>query len=447
MGLFDKWFGGASKEEKAPPSAPMIRFGRYSDNNKSLAKTKRWFEAEDLFKAKKFNESIEAFFDYLRDEEADNVQLKKEGAFYSFEIYQGTKIVKGLINEQEITASVSLARMEKPSVPVMRRLLELNYSLYYSRYALQGDKLCMLFDTPKDTASPNKLYYGLKEIATKADKQDDLLITDFNTLQAVDDSHVTFFPEQETETKYRYFQHWIQSTLKRVEELNQDSFSGGIAYLLLTLLYRIDYLITPEGKLLNEIERINNLYWSNKEEKTSVERNQILKDAFHKLLAWPKEEVVKYFYRSRASFAITMPKPHSAIADSIHSANENMYWYRDNNYADIAIAVMEYGLAYAQYSYSLPKPLSDFFDMMMEINNPIFYADLGATHHLLQNDRPSADRITQRIEEIIRPFSDKYPKLQLDTSKLNFSSILEFQLSFLTEIENLNFDSPPHQTA
>jgi hypothetical protein len=164
-------------------------------------------------------------------------------------------------------------------------------------------------------------------------------------------------------------------------------------------------------------------------------------------MAWPKEEVVKYFYRSRASFAITMPKPHNAIADSIHSANENMFWYRDNNYPDIAIAVMEYGLAYAQYSYSLPKPLNDFFDMMMEINNPIYYADLGATHHLLENDRPSADRITQRIEEIIRPFSDKYPKLQLDTSKLNFNSVLDFLLSFLSEIQNLNFDSPPHQTA
>jgi hypothetical protein len=287
MGFLDKLFNFGKDNESDSKVSPTqsIKMGRYSDNNKTVAKTKKWYEAEDLFKEKKFNESIECFFDYLRDDIEDNVRLhKQEDHSYRFEIYQGTKIVHGNISPQEINAEVSLAKMEKGSIPVMRRLLEMNYSLFYSRFALKDEKLCMLFDSAREVASPNKLYYGLKELATKADKQDDLLVSDFATLKAVDDLHVEIFSDSEKEIKYKYFSFWIESTLKKVEELNQDSFSGGIAYLFLTLIYKIDYLITPEGKLLNEIERINSIYWLNKEEKTSVERNQLLKDAFKNYL-------------------------------------------------------------------------------------------------------------------------------------------------------------------
>lgn len=121
-----------------------------------------------------------------------------------------------LITEQEITATVSLAQMEKPVVPVMRRLLEMNYSLYCSRFALNDNKLFMMFDSSRDMASPSKLYYGFKELATKADKQDDLLITDFTTLAAIDNTHVKPFSVQETEVKYLYFKQWIHETLQLV---------------------------------------------------------------------------------------------------------------------------------------------------------------------------------------------------------------------------------------
>ena len=36
-----------------------------------------------------------------------------------------------------LEAEVILAIMPQPSVPVMRRLLEMNFNLYYSRFALE----------------------------------------------------------------------------------------------------------------------------------------------------------------------------------------------------------------------------------------------------------------------------------------------------------------------
>ena len=443
MGLFDKLLNLIQSDDDTPsisPEAQLIRFGRYSDNNKTLAKTKQWYVAEDLYTAKNFNESIEAFFDYLRDENEDNVRLVKQGNGYTFELFQGTKIVKGEITETDIRAHVSLALMEKPSIPVMRRLLEMNFLLYYSRFALHEQKLCMLFDSPKNMASPSKLYYGLKELATKADKQDDLLLTDFSTLQAVDDTHVTPFLALEKEVKYTHFKQWIEDTLAQVETLNQDSFSGGIAYLLLSLIYRLDFMLMPEGKLLNEIERINNLYWSNKEEKTAVERNQLLKDAFRKLVQWPKDEVLNYFYRAKATFAITIPKPYTDVADSIRSSKENMQYYKDTKQENIVQRLLEYGLAYPQYSYSLPKPVTDLFTLFMQVNHSSFFDALGLQYNFVQHGQLNEDRIRNTITSILNAFKDKYPKLNMSMSKLDFSSIPNFNLSLVTEMESLNFE-------
>jgi hypothetical protein len=431
-----------NSNEISAPTQPLIRMGRYSDNNKSLLKTNRWYEADNLFKEKKIDQSIEAVFDYMRDEQEDNVQLIKEtNNQYSFKLFQGTKIVYGSITANEIEAKVSLAEMPKSSIPVMRRLLELNYSLFYSRYALQENKLCMIFDTPKEIASPSKLYYGLKELATKADKQDDLLVTDFASLKSVDDSHVVKFSDHESEVKYRYFKKWIDETISKINTLNQDSFSGGIGYMLLALIYKIDFLITPEGKLLNELEAINNLYWANKEEKTSVERNQLLKEALIKIGDWQKEDVLKYFYRAKSTFAITAPKPYAEVADSITNANENTKWYIENNHHDIALQVMEYGIAYCQFSFSLPRPITQLFTLFMQINSPDYFNDLGMKYNYVSNHILQTSTIKSRMQTIINNDIDRYPKLHIQTDAIDFNTIIDFNLSFLNQIAKLNLEA------
>ena len=188
--MLEKFLAGQKKRKKKRSQPTAIRFGRYSDNNKPVEKVEKWNEADALFKEKKYHQSIAAFFDYLRDEEEDNVQHEQQGKEGTFAFYQGSKIIRGFYNETMMEAEVVLASMPQPSVPVMRRLLEMNFALYYTRYALNGDKLTMMFDSDIVTANPSKLYYGLKELATKADKQDDLLVQDFTTLVPVDNEHI-----------------------------------------------------------------------------------------------------------------------------------------------------------------------------------------------------------------------------------------------------------------
>lgn len=439
--MLEKLFGWGKKKE-APKAGPEIPFGRYSDNNKPLAKVNRWTDADNLYKEKKYPECIDAFFEYLRDDSIQNVVYERNGAEGRFELYQGSKIVRGNIADGRINAEVTLAKMPQASVPVMRRLLEMNFNLYYSRFALDNDRLCMRFDSAIDAASPSKLYYGLKELAIKADKQDDLLVQDFTMLQSADNDHITISPVQEKEIKYQYLQKWIQQVLDTSSSMDADKFSGGIAYMLLALIYRIDYLITPEGKLLHELEKITGIYFK-KDERPVTEKNRDMIEEFKKLKERPKEEIFNYLFHSKYTFAIVAPQPYKAISDSIHVANQNMVWYRDNNYPFIASQIAEYGLSYCQYSYSMPKAITDLFHLYMMINYSDFFMALGYTNIPYDAGRNKFDteEINDRIKAIQAKWRDKYPNMDFKTQNLRFDTLVNFDLTFTNEIEFLNMET------
>jgi hypothetical protein len=435
--VFDKLFGWVRKKEEDPP----VPLGRYSDNNKSVQKVQRWTDADELFKEKEYLKSIEAFFDYLCDEEQQNVQVNRQNGSFDFTLYQGSKIVRGKIENERIIAETAVAKMPEPSIPVMRRLLEMDFHLYYSRYALKDNVILMLFDSDVVAATPNKLYYGLKELATKADKQDDLLISEFKFLQPVDTEHIVPLSDQEKELKLNFLLKWIKETLDYTDQLDAEKFSGGISYLLLTLVFRIDYLISPEGKILSELEKIASSYYS-KDDKSSPERNPVMIEGFKKLLNKPKEEIFAQFFRSKYTFAIVVPHNMKAVSEAIQTALQNMVWYRDNNYPDIANKVMEYGFAFSQYSYSLPKPLSDLFRLFMQINYGEFFKALGfqTVYYDEGKNQFNEDAIDDKIDSIIYYWKSKYQVLAFKTKKLKFDTLVNFNQSFLQEVSELNFD-------
>ncbi|HEX7846510.1 MAG TPA: hypothetical protein VF476_11980 [Chitinophagaceae bacterium] len=441
--MFDKLFGWGKKKEKETPEAiqPDIPFGRYSDNNKPVAKVARWTDADNLFKEKKYPESFDAFFEYLRDDTIQNVVYERNGNEGRFHFFQGSKIVRGSFDKEQVKAEVTLARMPQASVPVMRRLLEMNFTLYYSRFALDNDRLCMRFDSATNAANPSKLYYGLKELATKADKQDDLLVQDFSILETSDNEHVGQVSLQEKEVKYEYFQKWLKQTLDAVDAVDADKFSGGIAYMLLSLIYRIDYLITPEGKLLHEFEKIGSIYFK-KDERPVTEKNRDMVDELKKLQAKPKEEIFLYLFRSKYTFSIVAPQQHKQVADSIHGANQNMGWYKENKHPFIATQVAEYGIAFCQYSYSLPRVISELFHLYMRINHGDFFAAMGYSTKYYdpeENEFRSA-AIVEKINEIQQRWRGKYPHMDFKTDNLRFNSLADFDFTFTTEIQYLNME-------
>ncbi len=438
--MLDKLFAWGKKKKEAQQN-PAILFGRYSDNNKPLAKVNRWTEAENLYKEKKYTESMDAFFDYLRDEEVANVVYERNGAEGRFQLYQGSKVVRGTFNPVRINAEVTLARMAQPSVPVMRRLLEMNFNLFYGRFALENDRLCMKFDSDPSAASPSKLYYGLKELATKADKQDDLLVQDFVSLETTESGHITTVSDAERAVKYEYLQKWIKETLDYINTLDADKFAAGIAYILLSLIYRIDYLITPEGKLLNDLEKIGGIYFK-KDERSVMEKSKDMVEEVKKLQQLSKEEINTYLFHSRYTYSIVSPQPYKTITDCIHGANQNMVWYRDNNHPLIASQIIEYGIMFCQYSYSLPKAITELNHLYMMINYSHYFAALGFGNEYYNAERNSFNvkNIVGQIKAIQQKWKEKFPLMYFKTENLRFDSLVNFNYSFTNEMEFLNMD-------
>lgn len=437
--MLDKIFGRSKKKSEPEPN---ISFGRYSDNNKPVEKVNRWTEADTLFKEKKYTESLDAFFEYLRDDAADNIVHERNDANGRFHFYQGSKIVRGSYDNEHLHAEVTLAKMVQPNVPVMRRLLEMNFNLYYSRYALDNERLSMRFDSDIETANPSKLYYGLKELSTKGDKQDDLLVQDFAALQTLDTEHIIEIPVEEKETKFEWLQKWITETLTYLRTLDPDKFSGGIAYLLLALAYRIDYLIVPEGKILLELEKISDIYFKKDERQVQV-KNRDMMEAFEKLQSRSKEEVFPCLYRSKHTFAIVTPQTYKTIADAVYNANQNVNWYRDNNYPFIAAKISEYGFSFCQYSYSLPRPATEFFHLFMMVNYSEYFKALGfnTNYYDPATKQFDAERISDRIRESIDTWKLKYPNLKMKLENIKYDSMMNFNLTFTTEIELLNLET------
>ena len=77
--MLEKLFGKGKKKVELKEQQD-IQFGRYSDNNKPVAKVNRWTDADNLFKEKKYGESLDAFFEYLRDDSVQNVVYERNGA-------------------------------------------------------------------------------------------------------------------------------------------------------------------------------------------------------------------------------------------------------------------------------------------------------------------------------------------------------------------------------
>ena len=120
-----------------------------------------------------------------------------------------------------------------------------------------------------------------------------------------------------------------------------------------------------------------------------------------------------------------------------------MGWYRDNNYTLIAQQICEYGIAYCQYSYSLPKPMSLLFQLFMQVNYGDYFLSLGFAAEYFDSSRNkfNVEKINATIATIQNNWRKKYPKLEFKTQNLKFDSMVSFNHSFTTELESLNFDS------
>jgi len=436
--IFNRFF----KSVEAVGNEPNIKFGRYSDSYKSTEQYDEWDKALVSFQRGKYLDCYRSFFKFLKDEEEGNLEYWEEGHGIRFEFIQGSKKIGGFADRKKFKAETKVVKVEELELDFMQRLIEANFDLKYSRYALDNENnIAMVFDTHTLDGSPYKLYFALKELATKADKQDDLLVEEFESLTFAEISHLKGIPEPEKEAKYQFIQSKITEVFDELKSgvWDEQEYPGAVAYLFLNLTYKLDYLTKPEGFMMESLERIHRLYFSNNQPNTD-DKNAILKWEFNNLLQRSKSDFFKGMYEVPATFGITSPVNHDKIATFIDVELPNMDWYQEQGYDAIAEAIPGYIIGYSLFYYAVPVPDRDLFHLYFKIIEPTYFQSLGfeASYYNPKTNKFNSKIIKRTIKMITVSHKNQYPQLSPAVGSLNFDSVAQFAKSYLLMIKDLD---------
>lgn len=419
-----------------------LSLGRYSDAYKPTASYETWEKSLLAFESEDYLDSFEMFLNFLKSPKQENISYTRSDDQIEYKFYQGSKEITGFCNNEKFKATAKIAVADQLNIGLMRRLLDRNYLLKYSRFALDDENhIVMHFDSYTSDASPNKLYQGLKEIATQADKLDDIIIGEFRSLQAINNSHIIERSEVLKERQYLFLQHKLEACFNEIEngKLNTDQFPGGLSYLLLDLNYKIDYLLKPEGFLMDTVEHNHRTFFANDGKEVSHKNKQFI-DSFREILNKEKEEIKAELYDVISTFGLAKPSTHENLVSFIDTELPNMEWYKENNHTAIALAIPSYIAGYCLFNFALPLPDMKLLQLFYKITEPeIFYASV--TESKFRNkDKINARVIKKEIENVNEKYLSVYPHLKIDSSILKFESLVEFAESYIRMIRELNLN-------
>ena len=440
MSIFDRLFKRKSEQEEK--KGPDISFGRFSDSYKQTKQYDAWDVALDEFKKEDYLESCKAFLEYLNDERENNINYRQEDGEISFEILQGSKKIVGTANRKKIRVEAKIAKANELNIAFMRRMVERNFGLNYSRFGLDKENnITIVFDSFTLDGSPYKLYYAIRELAVNADKHDDLLIDEFEELQPIENKHLVDLPEEEKLVKYNFIIAKINDVLNEIEKgpLNANQYPGGVSYLLLDLCYKLDYLTKPEGFMMEALERMNRVFFA-EDFKSTQQKNAVLQKELEDLKKRTNEEYFKEMYRVKTTFGITSPVTHERVSGLISEVLHEMDWYKENRFEKVALAISGYIVGNCLFNYAVPKPVKELYTLYYQVVESEYFQQLGFKSNFYDPQKNSFDKkgIINRIKEITKSNKKKYPSMSPDLSNLQFSKLVDFTQSYLLMVKDLN---------
>lgn len=436
MGILDTILSVARRSAKES----IGHFGRYSDSHKSDEKYNHWDQALTSYEIGNHYDCFIHVLEFLKDEKNQNLEYSEDKGVITFQFYQGSKLITGTADRLKLRAEAKIVRADRIELGFSRLLIEQNFELEYCRFALTEDNLVsIVFDTYAVDASPYKVYYALRELASHADKKDDILLAKYTALSKIDDQHISAVDPRIIDIKYSYVRKQIQTLLERTTSgaLSIDKYPSSLCYLVLDLIYKVDYLIQPEGETLDMIEEIHRTYLLSKNEDIKAKNQKVI----HLLKQWlqrSREDFGKEIYNVISTFGVTMPSGHDKLSECIDSELPNLDWYYENQYDAVALAIPSYLAGFLMFSYALPDPDKEFIHLLYEILERDYFVDMGFPNSYIKKGKLYAAPIRKRILQIQKKYEDRFPNLDPDIEMLSFQNPVLFAKSYLTMIGNLD---------
>ncbi len=420
---------------------PDIQFGRFTDAHKADENYDAWDRSVAYFDQGDYTGSFMAFFRYLEDADKSNIRCWEEKNLIKFEIMQGSKLIRGYVDGIIFKAIAKVARARELNVSFMRRLMEQNFVLRYARFCLDPDSdLAIVFDSQVSDASPYKLYYALKELALSADKQDDLLVDEFDQLERINDGHIRVPSPQELSVKVRYLRKSITDALSEIQtgSTNLYQHAGGAAYILLDLAFRLDYLLRPESFVMEKLEAVSRIFFA--QDRTPVQQKVVqMKRELELVLERSDDELAQEFYKAAYTFGITTPVNHDRLSNFITGELGNMNWYTENGHTHAAMAVPGYIVGYTMFNYALPEPDMGLLHLYYEITEQAYFNELGYDMEFVdEQGKLNRREIRSAVERVEELYADRYATWSFPRQQLDTNSLTGFARSYLEIVRDLN---------
>ena len=435
---FLQWIFG---KKELPKAKKDIRFGRFTDAYKTATQLTHWENARLAFERDDFFSSCKELLNYILDDREGNVSWNETEGNVSFSILQGSQKIIGNFTKEALKAEVAIAKANSLNIGLLRRLIDQTTTLSYSSYALTPDnEIVIRFSSRALDGSPYKIFFGLKEMATNADKQDDLLLHDFDTLQIVDETLRLPISDDEKAVKYDFLVAQIQGILFDLEKLKNkiDQQPKTASYLMLDAIYKTEYLVCPEGFTLDIFEQAQYQYFLN-DNKNIEQKNNGLRKILQQLLDLPKEDFYKEMYRTKASFGVTQSVSHDAFVQQLDNELSQIDWYFRNEQERVSEAICSNVVGFCLLNCTLPKPDQALFHLYFEILEAGFFQKIGFEALYYNEDGSfNSKNIKAALQLVIEENKTQYPKYKPSIDILDLSSRALFARSYLLMMRDLD---------
>lgn len=420
---------------------PQIQFGRLHEPVKSTSKFLLWEESSEDFNNEKYLLSYRKLLEFLSSESQQNVKYHTHKDKIVFSIYQGSKIISGFANFNKLVAEAKIVKIKAPSERLFLYLLEENYKFKYARFAIDADKNIMLkFDTLVEDGSPNKVYEALKELSMEADKKDDWLMHTFPQVEPINHTIHRAVSDEEKQIKFQFFKNVISQVLHEVDHgnLNGENFPGAKSFLLLDAIYKLDFLIKPEGRIMDSIQQIHGLYFNDHLMNVHEKNNHIVQ-YFRSFMDISYDDFSKEIYEVNITFGKSLPEGHQRLVEIIDAQMLDLQWYSDHGYPQYSKAIGGYVIGFSLYSYDLPELDQALLLLYFQIIENDFFAALGIKNNFVEANVLHKKNIITAVKEIKKVFVN--PEIMMSTPEkcLQFDDMHHFIKSYLMMVRNIQY--------
>lgn len=436
---FMRWFNFFDNKTE-----PKHSFGRginanlHEDEERLFEQSYEAFEAKDTLNGYElFLKSLQNFSNNISNE---NITIKKEDDRLLFEILQGSAKITGVITDETLYAESILVKKSSATVALKRLILERNYQFTYAYYFSDDKYIKLKLFLDNITMNPQKIFYPLREIALNADFDKEYVKSEFSDIPIEDIDHLKPLDAAELKLKYDFLHEWIDELNAKIASLPPNDNAAMQSFLLLTFLFKIDYLLVPKYDIFHKSSKKTREYFSN-ENSTVEAKNEELRLYINELLDMPFEKFRENFYEAKYSFDPNEKTTYEEIEIFITESLAKIRWYKNNRYNQVIPYMYQYIALYILYNYGLHTVLKRLLHTLVEVQNPDFFSALGYVPLYNKESGVFAKKaVISQIEEIILPHQNRFKLLKPFGENLNFTSLNEFSNSFYLQLKNLDFE-------